>query len=258
MVRKNKGKKKKGGGRTTAPKLNDDSSLIRIRNVWPELDKNGCWTCTNCRFVNSSQFSWSNCSEPGGCSECGHSELDEKFAVLIIPILVQLHNAGWVHRINLRIRSTWKLGVVQDAYYTYQDTTNNDVSIDNQFQQLHRLIKVRSLIYEEDSGSDEPERLMLAERMIMDCQNEEYMKEIAKSIEFHTLVNCIQHYHDQKSKAVSRISSENNNEVSSTTDDDKNMGSNTDENTDQQSVYKSPQSDHTDIDTRLVNQYITP
>ena len=259
MVRKNKGKKKKGcGGRTTAPKLNDDSSLIRIKNVWPELDENGCWTCTNCRFVNSSQFSWSNCSEPGGCSECGHSELDEKFAVLVIPILVQLHNAGWVHRINLRIRSTWKLGVVQDAYYTYQDTIDKDVSIDNQFQQLHRLIKVRSLIYEEDSGSDEPERLMLAERMIMDCQNEEYMKEIAKSIEFHTLVNCIQHYHDQKSKAVSRISSENNNEVSSTTDDDKNMGSNTDENTDQQSVYKSPQSDHTDIDTRLVNQYITP
>jgi len=116
MVRKNKGKKKKsGGGRTTAPKLNDDSSLIRIKNVWPDLDEIGRWTCTNCRSLNS----MITCQEPGGCNDCGHSELDEKFAVLIIPILVQLHNAGWVHRINLRIRSTWKPSVVQDAHNTF-------------------------------------------------------------------------------------------------------------------------------------------
>jgi len=254
MVRKNKGKKKKGGGgRTTAPKLNDDSSLIRIRNVWPDLDEIGRWTCTNCRSLNSMITG----QEPGGCYDCGHSELDEKFAVLIIPLLVQLHNAGLVHRINLRIRSTWKLGVVQEAQEVlYASHLDYDVYIDFQFQQLHRLIKVRSLIYEEDSGSDEPERLALAERMITDCQNDEYMKEIAKTTEFHTLVDCIQHYQNQKSKAVSSISSENNNnEVSRTTDDEK-LGSNTEENMDQQSGIKSLH-DHTDMDTRLVTQYIT-
>ena len=261
MVRKNKGKKKKkSGGRTTAPKLNDDSSLIRIRNVWPELDEIGRWTCTNCRSLNS----MITCQEPGGCSECGHSELDEKFAVLIIPILVQLHNAGWVHRINLRIRSTWKPSVVLAAHNAFMETSymdiNNDVTIDQTkthilFERLHRLIKVRSLIYEEDSG---PEEVLQAVEMIVQSQNYKYMTEIVKTPEFHTLVDCIQHYNDQKSKAVSSISSENNtNDDSRITDDKKVDSSNMEENTDQQSINKSPLT-QTDIDTRLMNQYITP
>ena len=260
MVRKNKGKKKKGGGRTTAPKLNDDSSLIRIKNVWPQLDEIGRWTCTNCRSLNS----MITCQEPGGCSECGHSELDEKFAVLIIPILVQLHNAGWVHRINLRIRSTWKPSVVLAAHNAFMETSymdiNNDVTIDQTkthilFERLHRLIKVRSLIYEEDSG---PEEVLQAVEMIVQSQNYKYMTEIVKTPEFHTLVDCIQHYNDQKSKAVSSISSENNtNDDSRITDDKKVDSSNMEENTDQQSINKSPLT-QTDIDTRLMNQYITP
>ena len=181
MVRKNKGKKKKGGGNKAPAKVNnDDSSSTRVGAVWPQLDNNGCWSCTNCRFINSSQFSWSNSPDPGLCSECGYNELDEKFAVLIIPILRQLHDAGWLcekkstHAISVNDRSTWKPSVVLDAQEVLFASSHldYDVSIDNQFQQLHRLIKVRSLIYEEDSGSDETERLVLAVRMIMDCQNE--------------------------------------------------------------------------------------
>jgi len=255
MVRKNKGKKKSGGGRTTAPKLNDDSSLIRIKNVWPELDEIGRWTCTNCKSLNS----MITCAEPGGCYDCGHSELDEKFAVLIIPILVKLHESGFVNRINLRLRSTWKPSFVQDAQEVlHASHLDYDVSIDFQFRQLHLLIKVRSLIYsyEEDSGLDEPERVALAVEMIMVCQNEEYMEEIRKTTEFHTLVDCIQHYQNQMSEVESSISSENNNEVSRTTDDKK-MGGDDEENTDQQSDNKSPLT-QTDIDTRLVNKVITP
>ena len=259
MVRKNKGKKKKGGGgRTTAPKVKkNDSDLVRVRNVWPELDEIGRWTCTNCRSLNSMITG----QEPGGCYDCGHSELDEKFAVLIIPILVQLHNAGWVHRINLRIRSTWKPSVVLDAHNTFFETiNNNDVSIDQTkthilFERLHRLIKIRSLIYEEDSG---PEEVLQAVEMIVQSQNYKYMTEIVKTTEFHTLVDCIQHYHDQKSKAASSISSKNNNNDDSRITDDKKMdSSNMEENTDQQSINKSPLT-QTDIDTRLMNQYITP
>jgi len=231
MVRKNKGKKKKGSGRTkAADKVNDDSSLIRIRNVWPQLDKNGCWTCTNCKSLNS----MINCPEPGGCYDCGHDELDEKFAVLIIPILMQLHEAGLLcgkksTHVSVDDRTTWKPSVVLDACNSYLETTDNvSIVLDKQLNQLFRLIKVRSLIYEEDSG---PEEVALAVRIItMDFQNDEdeYMTEIAKTTEFHTLVNCVQHYHDQKSKAASS-SENNNNEVSRTIDDEK-LRSNTEEN----------------------------
>jgi len=257
MVRKNKGKKKKsGGGRTKAPTLNnDDSSLIRITNVWPRLDEIGRWTCTNCKSLNSMITG----AEPGGCYDCGHSELDEKFAVLIIPILVKLHDAGLANRINLRLRSTWKLEVVQDAQEVlHASHLDYDVSIDNQFRQLHLLIKVRSLIYEyeEDSGLDEPERVALAVEMIMVCQNEEYMEEIRKTTEFHTLVDCIQHYQNQMSEVESSISSKDDDEVSHITDDEK-LGSNTEENTKQQPVIQSPQNEK-DIDTRLINHYIDP
>jgi len=260
MVRKNKGKKKKSGGSSKAAKVKkNDSGLVRVRNVWPELDKDGRWTCTNCSLENcdSDITDWDT---NGICAACGHDEMDEKFAVLIIPIIRQLHDTGWLcgkksrHVISVDDRSTWLPSTVREAKEEIgvDVVTSRNSQVIHEFYQLQELMNIRAALNDVKPGIG---GVATAGEMIIQCESRSYMEQIIKTTEFHTLVDCVKYYFDQKRKALSSISSENNNEDSRTADDKK-MGGDDGGNTDQQSVYKSPLT-QTDMDTRLVTQYIT-
>jgi len=263
MVRKNKGKKKKGGGgRTTAPKVNNNSSSsTRVRAAaWPKLDEYGCWKCTNCNVENCDSirdFS-PHGTALGICAACGHDEMDEKFAVLIIPILKRLQSTGLLcgkkspEKISVDDRSTWVPSILEAVNEKDQLSS---LKINLQVQQLHELINIRAAVNDVKPGIG---GLVRAKEMIVQCKNKEHMKYIAKTTMFRNLSECIQYYFDQKCKDIASISSENNNNnEDSRTADDKKMGGDDDENTDQQSINKSPLT-QTDIDTRLVNQCINP
>ena len=76
------------------------------------------------------------------------------------------------------------------------------------------------------------------------------MDEIAKTAEFHTLIDCIQHYHDQKSKAVSSISENNDiNSTSAINNDEMGSSHSMEENTEQQSM--------TEVESRTVLEHST-
>lgn len=236
MVRKNKGKKKKGGGRGKVVKVNDvNSSSTSIGAVWPQLDKYGCWKCTNCNIENCDSirdFSPYG-TALGICAECGHDEMDEKFAVLIIPLLKRLQSTGLLcgkkskHIISVDDRSTWAPSFVREAQEDQLSSLmeSGAPKINLQVQQFHELINIRAAVNDTDPGIG---GLVRAKEMIVQCKSRASMKYIVKTTMFRNLSECIQYYHDQKCKDIASTSSENNNEVSRTTDDKK-LGSNTEE-----------------------------